>query len=236
MEIGMIVNDFLVKHFSDIVDYKFTANMEEKLDDIADGKEAWQPVIENFFRPFEKTLEIKKKEVKKSDIITETTDEKCDKCKADMVVKLGRNGKFLSCSKYPECKNAKPMKEDAEREAKLQKEFKDEKCDKCESPMIVKNGRYGEFLACSNYPKCKSTRPLAHALNIKCPDCGKDIIEKRTKRGKVFYGCTGYPDCQFATWKKPSEDPCPKCKGFQVEQKKGLIKCEKCGEETEVDE
>ncbi len=236
MEIGMIVNDFLVKHFSDIVDYKFTANMEEKLDDIADGKEAWQPVIESFFKPFEKTIEVKKKEVKKSDIITETTDETCDKCGADMMVKLGRNGKFLSCSKYPECKNAKPMKEDAEREAKLQKEFKDEKCDKCGSPMVVKNGRYGEFLACSNYPKCKSTRPLAHSLNVKCPECGKDIVEKRTKRGKVFYGCTGYPDCDFASWKKPVEDPCPVCKGLQVEQKKGLIKCLNCGKETEVDE
>ena len=236
MEIGTIVNDFLVKHFADIVDYKFTAQMEEKLDDIAEGKEEWQPVIKKFFDPFIDNIEKKKKEVQKSDIINEKTDEKCDKCDAPMMVKLGRNGKFLSCSKYPECKNARPMKEDLEREKELQKQFKDEKCDKCGSQMMVKNGRFGEFLACSDYPKCKSTRPLAHALKVKCPDCGSDIVEKRTKRGKVFYGCTGYPKCTFASWKKPVEDPCSVCKGMQVEQKKGLIKCLKCEKETEVDE
>jgi DNA topoisomerase-1 len=184
---------------------------------------------------FEKTVEKKKKEVKKSDVISEKTDEKCDKCGAPMVVKLGKNGKFLSCSKYPECKNARPLKEDAEKEKELQKEFKDEKCDKCSSPMIVKNGRFGEFLACSDYPKCKTTRPLSHALKVKCPECGSDIVEKRTKRGKVFYGCTSYPKCKFATWKKPVDDKCPVCGGLQVQAKKNLIKCEQCGKETETD-
>ncbi len=236
MDIGLIVNDFLVKHFPDIVDYQFTAHMEDKLDDIAEGERKWQPVIEEFYEPFIKNVEKKKKEVKKEDVINEKTDEKCDKCKAPMVVKLGKNGKFLSCSKYPECKNARPMKEDAEKEKELQKQFKDEKCDKCKSPMIVKNGRFGEFLACSAYPKCKTTRPLSHALDVKCPECGSDIVEKRTKRGKVFYGCTGYPKCKFATWKKPVDDPCSVCAGLQVQAKKGLIKCEKCGKETEVDE
>jgi len=236
MEIGTIVNDFLVKHFSDIVDYQFTAQMEEKLDDIAEGKEQWQPVIKKFYEPFEATLEQKKKEVQKSDIINDKTDEKCDKCGADMMVKLGRNGKFLSCSKYPECKNARPLKEDLEKEKALQEQFKDEKCDKCGSQMVAKKGRFGDFLACSDYPQCKSTRPLAHALKVKCPTCGSNLVEKRTKRGKVFYGCTGYPKCTFATWKKPVDTPCPDCKGLQVEQKKGVIKCEGCGKETEVDE
>lgn len=236
MEIGTIVNDFLVKHFPDIMDYQFTARMEDKLDDIAEGKEKWQPIIEEFYDPFEKNIEKKKKEVKKSDVINEKTDEKCDVCGAPMVVKLGKNGKFLSCSKYPECKNARPMKEDLEKEKELQKQFKDEKCDKCGSPMIVKNGRFGEFLACSDYPKCKTTRPLSHALKVKCPECGSDIVEKRTRRGKVFYGCTGYPKCKFATWKKPVEDKCPVCGGLQVQQKKNLLKCEQCGKETEVDE
>lgn len=236
MDIGMIVNDFLVKHFPDIVDYQFTAKMEEDLDDIAEGKTKWQPVIEEFYEPFEKNVEKKKKEVKKSDVINEKTDEKCDKCGAPMVVKLGKNGKFLSCSEYPECKNARPMKEDAEKEKELQKQFKDEKCDKCGSPMIVKNGRFGEFLACSDYPKCKTTRPLSHALKVKCPDCGSDLVEKRTKRGKVFYGCTGYPKCKFATWKKPVEDKCHVCGGIQVQEKKKLTKCLQCGKETETDE
>lgn len=233
-DIGNIVSDFLVEHFPDIVDYQFTANLEEKLDKIAHDGIKWQPVIEEFYTPFIKLIEEKKKSVKKEDIIHEKTDEICDKCKAPMVVKLGRNGKFLSCSKYPECKNAKPMKEDKKREEELRKEFKDEKCDKCKGQMIVKNGRFGEFLACENYPKCKSTRPLAHALNVKCPEDGGDIVEKRTKRGKVFYGCGNYPKCKFATWKKPVEDPCPVCKGMQVQEKKDLLKCEKCGKETEI--
>jgi len=236
MDIGLIVNDFLVKHFPDIMDYQFTAKMEDDLDDIADGEKEWQPIIKEFYEPFEKNIEKKKKEVKKEDVITEKTDEKCDKCKADMVVKLGKNGKFLSCSKYPECKNARPMKEDAEKEKELQKEFKDEKCDKCGEQMIIKNGRFGEFLACSAYPKCKTTRPLSHALKVKCPECKSDIVEKRTKRGKVFYGCTGYPKCKFATWKKPIDDECTVCKGMQVQEKKNLVKCLQCGKETETDE
>ncbi|MFH1012798.1 MAG: type I DNA topoisomerase [Candidatus Peregrinibacteria bacterium] len=236
LEIGTIVNDFLVKHFPDIVDYGFTAEMEKELDDIADGVKKWQPVIDKFFKPFEKLLEEKKEDIKKEDVIHEKTNEKCNECGAPMVVKLGRNGKFLSCSKYPECKNARPMKEDREKEAKLQKQYKDEKCDKCGKPMVVKNGRFGEFLACSGYPQCKSTRPLSHSLNIKCPKCGKDIVEKRTKRRKIFYGCSGYPDCDFATWGKPLEKPCTVCKGLQVQAKKHLIKCEQCGKETEVKE
>lgn len=233
MEIGTIVSDFLVKYFPEIVDYQFTANMEEKLDDIAEGKVKWQPVIDEFYKPFEKSLEEKKEAIKKSDVIHEKTDEKCDLCGAHMMVKLGRNGKFLSCSKYPKCKNAKPMKADAEKEKKLQKEFKDEKCEKCEKPMVVKNGRFGEFLACSGYPECKNTRPLSHSLNVKCPKCQKEIVEKRTKRKKTFYGCSGYPECDFATWHKPLEEPCPVCGGLQVQAKKELIKCEKCGKETE---
>ena len=118
---------------------------------------------------------------------------------------------------------------------KLQKEFKDEKCDKCGSPMVVKNGRFGEFLACSAYPKCKTTRPLAHALKVKCPECGGDLVEKRTKRGKIFYGCTNYPKCTFATWKKPVDDLCSVCGYLQVQEKKDLIKCLKCGKETETE-
>ena len=234
MEIGIIVSDFLVKHFSDIVDYQFTANMEEKFDDIATDGIEWQKVIKDFYDPFIKNIEEKKKSVKKEDIIHEETDEICDLCKAPMVVKLGRNGKFLSCSKYPECKNAKPMKEDREREEEIAKEFKDEKCDKCGGKMVLKNGRFGEFLACENYPKCKTTKALSHSLNVKCPECGSEIVEKRTKRGKVFYGCGNYPKCKFATWKKPIEDPCKVCGGLQVQQKKDLIKCEKCGKETET--
>lgn len=234
LEIGFIVNDFLVKHFPDIVDYQFTATMEGKLDEIAVGEVKWEPVIEAFYRPFEKTIEEKKKSIKKEDVIQDKTDEVCDVCGAPMLVKLGKNGKFLSCSKYPECKNAKPLKQDREKEEALQKQFKDEKCEKCGSPMIIKNGRFGEFLACSAYPTCKTTRPVSHSLNVNCPKCDGALSEKRTKRGKVFYGCNNYPTCDFATWDKPVSDPCPVCQGLQTEDKKGILKCQKCGKETEA--
>jgi len=127
------------------------------------------------------------------------------------------------------------MKEDQEKEEKLQKEYANEKCEKCNGKMIIKKGRFGEFLACENYPKCKFTRPLGHALKVKCTKCGGDIVEKRTKKGKIFYGCANYPKCDFATWKKPIDDLCPVCNGIQVQQKKNLIKCEQCGKETNVD-
>jgi len=234
MEMGYIVNDFLVEHFPEIVDYKFTAGMEEKLDDIAEGKVKWVPIIENFYRPFEHSILEKKKTIKKTDIISDKSDEICDICGAPMLIKLGKNGKFLSCSKYPECKNAKPLKEDRKKEEALQKEYKDEKCDKCGSPMVIKKGRFGEFLACSAYPKCKTTRPLAHALTAKCPKCGGSLVQKRTKRGKIFYGCGNYPKCDFATWYKPVDELCPVCKSLQVQVNKKLIKCQKCGKETEV--
>jgi len=128
------------------------------------------------------------------------------------------------------------MKADREKEEKLKKEFKDEKCSKCNSQMVIKTGRFGEFLACSAYPKCKNTRPLAHDVKVNCPKCKEKLVEKRTKRGKVFYGCSNYPKCDFATWSKPIEDPCSVCKGLQVQAKKDMIKCEQCGKETEVEE
>jgi len=237
-EIGSIVNDFLVEHFPEIVDLHFTAEMEEKLDKIAEGQEKWVPVIQEFYKPFEKLIEEKRKSIKKADVIHEKTDEICEKCGAPMVVKLGRNGKFLSCSKYPKCKNAKPLLTDAEKktEAGLQKQYANEKCEKCGSPMIIRKGRYGEFLACSAFPKCKNTRPLGHAIKAKCPECGGSLTEKRTKRGRVFYGCSSYPNCQFATWHKPVDDSCPVCGGLQTQAKKNLIKCERCGKETEVND
>jgi DNA topoisomerase I len=237
MEIGMIVNDFLVEHFPQIVDLHFTAEMEEKLDKIAEGEEKWVPVIREFYTPFEKLIEEKKKSIKKGDVVNEKTTEVCDLCGAPMIVKLGRNGKFLSCSTYPKCKNAKPLltAEEKKEEHKLQKEFANEKCEKCGSPMIIKKGRFGEFLACSAFPKCKTTRPLAHALKVKCPKCGGNLVEKRTKKGKVFYGCSNYPKCDFATWCKPVEDACVVCGGLQTLSKKDLIKCEKCGKETKLE-
>jgi DNA topoisomerase-1 len=124
-----------------------------------------------------------------------------------MVIKLSRFGKFLSCSGYPECKSARPLHQDPEKEKELEvlkEEFKDEKCEKCTSEMVVKTGRYGNFLACSNYPKCKNTKPILKTTGVKCPDCKKgELVEKRTKKGRIFWGCERYPKCEHASWKDP---------------------------------
>jgi DNA topoisomerase-1 len=234
-DIAFVVNDLLVEHFPHIVDFQFTANMENDLDKIAEGEISWQPVIKDFYEPFHKNLEEKYNKIKKEDIMPEeTTDVKCDKCGAPMIVKTGRYGKFLACSAFPDCKNIKSMPADGEDQAekdkefaKLEEKYKDEICDKCGEKMILKNGRFGPFLACSGYPNCKSIRSIEENTNstgIKCPKCGKgEIVQKRSKRG-VFYACNQYPDCKNAYWGKPNGEKCPDCEALLIETKDG-IKC-----------
>ncbi len=236
-DVAFVVTDLLVNHFTNIVDLKFTANMENDLDDIALGKKKWVPLLYDFYNPFIELIHKKDKEIKRSDIIEEKTDEVCDKCGKPMVIKLGRNGKFLSCSGYPECKNAKPLNNDKKDEVleELQKQYSKEVCEKCGAKMVVKTGRFGNFLSCENYPKCKTTKAILIKSGVKCPDCEDgDIIEKRTKRGKIFYGCSNFPKCKFALWKKPVIEKCKKCAGLQVIHKKGVIKCKDCGNETNI--
>ena len=214
-EIGMIVNDLLVEHFNDVVDYKFTAEMEDDLDDIAEGKREWVPVIDEFYTPFSKNLKEKTKQLQKEDIIKpEMTDEKCPECGKPLVIKLGRYGKFMACSGYPECKFSKPLAT-IEKNDKVVGEGEDptsvsealsEKCEKCGGKMILKEGRFGKFLACENYPKCKNTKAIVATTGIKCPECGEgELVEKRTRRGKMFWGCSRYPGCKYATWENPKK-------------------------------
>lgn len=206
-EIGMIVNDLLVEHFSNVVDYQFTAKMEDKFDDIAAGDIEWIPVISEFYHPFAENLDIKMKEINKEDIIKpEELDEKCPKCGKGLIVRFGKFGKFIACSGFPECKYSRPLEGvkngDQEEETTLQED--EEKCEKCGGKMILKEGRFGKFYACENYPKCKNTRAIIKSLGIKCPDCGEgDVVQKRTKRGKIFWGCSRYPECKYASWEKP---------------------------------
>ena len=139
------------------------------------------------------------------------TDIKCEKCGSTMVIKWGRHGEFLACSNYPDCRNTKEFSktEDGAIEIEKPKET-DENCDKCGSPMVVKRGRYGPFLACSRYPECKATKSIT--TGITCPECGKgELVQKRSKRGRFFYGCTNYPKCKYAPWDKPVAGPCPEC-------------------------
>ncbi|HNP74818.1 MAG TPA: type I DNA topoisomerase [bacterium] len=224
-DIAKIVNDLLVEHFDNIVDYDFTAAIEEDFDKIAAGKKKWQPFIKSFYLPFAKNIKEKETAINKKEITEEKTDEKCEQCGSPMVIKIGRFGKFLACSNFPECKNTKNINPQGEIEDN-QPKLLEEKCPDCGANLILRQGRYGQFKGCSAYPKCKFIKKEATPdLNINCPKCqnGK-IISKRSRRG-IFYGCDKYPDCDFAFWGKPTKDQCPKCGYPLTEDKKGTVKC-----------
>ncbi|MDO8513177.1 MAG: type I DNA topoisomerase [bacterium] len=230
-DVGLVVTDLLTEHFPAIVDYQFTAKMEEELDDIAEGKLKWQPVVKEFYEPLAKTLDEKMETVEKKDITEEKTDEKCPECKKDLVIKLGRFGKFYACSGYPECEYTRPYLENEEGEAMSAKEVKeltDEKCPKCGAQLAVKQGRFGKFLGCSEYPKCHFTKQIGAGEPVKCTECAGEIVMKRTRRGKPFWGCSNYPKCTLAFWNEPVDKRCPKCKAIMVKSGKDKVKCSKC--------
>jgi len=223
-DIAFLVNDLLVKHFPEIVDYKFTAEMEDSLDKIAHGTESWNKVIENFYKPFKANLMKKDHDITKKDLGTETeTSEICEKCGKPMVVKLGRFGKFLACTGFPDCRNTKQLSKEGKIEEPA---VTDEKCPNCGAAMVVKQGRFGQFLGCSRYPECKTIKNIQKSTGVKCPECKEgDIAERRSKQGRTFYSCGRYPDCKFALWSKPTGESCPQCSSLLVFAAKGKIRC-----------
>jgi DNA topoisomerase-1 len=209
-DVGMVVSDLLVNHFERYVDYNFTAELEEDLDAISRGETRWQPVLKGFWDPFINLLKQKETEISKQEVTTEKTDRECPECGKPLVIKLGRAGRFLACSGFPDCRYTEPLNGAAREEPVLT----DQKCDKCGAPMLIKEGRYGKFLACSAYPKCKNIQPLVKpkSLGIPCPECGEgELQEKKSRYGKIFYSCNRYPKCKFALWDLPIATPCPKC-------------------------
>lgn len=232
-DLGMQVNKLLVEHFPNIFNVKFTAKMEAELDTIASGKQKYEKVMQDFYHPFNHSLEkveARASSIKKS--LQEKTDKLCEVCGRPMIVKWGRNGRFMACSGYPECKNTKPLAEDQEKHQHLA----GLKCELCGGEMVVKSGRFGTFLGCSNYPSCKNTKSIS--MGIKCPKCKEgDLIERKTKKGKrPFYGCSRYPECDFASWDKPVDEPCSNCgstyKVLKFSRAKGeYLKCPECKEE-----
>jgi DNA topoisomerase-1 len=194
-DIGRVVAHFLKGNFTQLVDYQYTANVEDSLDEIAKGKEKYIPFLDSQYKPLMENIQKAEKNVKKEDVVVlGDSDEKCPICGAKMVIKLGKYGKFLSCSRFPECKGMKDINGEGE-ELDFNKYLKVEKCPKCESKMILKNGKFGKFWACENYPGCKTTMPLL--LNEKCPECGRNLVEKKSRWGKTFKGCSGYPECKY---------------------------------------
>ncbi len=181
-ELGVIVSVLLSEYFATIVNVSFTAQMEQKLDQIAEGKLEWVPMLREFYYPFEELVAKATSAIPK---IAEPTNEVCEQCGKPMVIKWGRRGKFMSCSGFPGCKNAKPI--------------------------VVPTG-------------------------IRCPDCGADMVERRTKKGRLFYGCSAFPKCRFATWDKPLPQPCPQCQGLLTVSKRGSIKCTKCDHEEKAED
>lgn len=245
-DIAFVVTDLLSQHFPQIIDYGFTAKMEDDLDGIAEGNKKWQPLIHEFYHDFHANLEKKYEEINKKDIMPENeTNEKCDKCGAAMVMKTSRFGKFLACSAFPDCKNIKSVggeepknQEKSEDVKKLEEKYAGEICEKCGSEMKVKTGKYGPFLACSGYPKCKNIKNIAdeNEKKIKCPACKKgDIVKKFSKRG-AFYACNNYPECKNAYWAKPTGEKCKQCGSLMVEDlKTNSISCsnKSCRDENE---
>lgn len=232
-ELAFLVNDLLTEHFASIVDYDFTANMENTLDAVAEGEEAWVPVIKAFYGPFHENLAVKEKELSKKQITETATDEKCEKCGKPMVIKFGRFGKFYACSGYPECKTTKPFDEkDKAAQDAAQEQAAGEVCETCGAPMMVKRGRFGAFLSCSRYPECKFTKQIKKLTGAKCPKCKEgDVIEKRSRKGRNFYACSRYPACDFAMWSKPTGENCPTCGNLLVFAKDHKIACsdKECG-------
>lgn len=207
-DVAYVVVDLLVNNFKEIIDYQFTAQMEEELDEIAEGNKKWVPVIKAFYEPFEKNLVEKDKILQKSEVTNlGETDEKCPECGKPLVIKLGKFGKFLSCSGYPDCKFAKPIADklyDENGEPKAEEVVDYGKCTNCEDGVFVlKQGRFGKFFACSNYPKCKTTKKYLEKIGMKCPKCPDGEVIVKKARGKIFYGCSRYPDCDYSSWKNP---------------------------------
>lgn len=221
-EIAFLVNNLLVEHFPKIVDYDFTAKLEKQLDEIAEGEKQWVPVVKEFYKPFEEKLMKKEKEVSKKEITEEkTTEEKCPKCGKPLVEKMSKYGRFLACSGFPECRYTQPMEEESQEPQET-----DEVCKKCGAKMVIKKGRYGQFLGCSNYPDCKNMKPLVKSTGVKCPECGKGkIVERKSRKGKIFYSCDQYPECKFALWQRPTGEKCPECGSLLVYYGKDKVRC-----------
>ena len=213
--LGRAICKQLIEYFTKIMDYKFTAQMESRLDDIAEDKENGVEFLNEFYKPFSLDLEAAQKNMKRVDV---ETDKVCPNCGRKMVVKLSRYGKqFLACSGYPECKTALPMEGGSKVEVP-EDEPTDKKCEKCGSDMVIKTGPYGKYYQCLN-DKCKKRFSIVESSGVACPQCGKgELVKRKSRYGTFFWGCSKYPDCSFALWAEPNGEKCPDCGSLLVKK------------------
>ncbi|AHE66173.1 type I DNA topoisomerase [Legionella oakridgensis] len=212
-DVGRIVSHFLTNYFTRYVDYKFTAHLEDKLDAIARGEKEWVPVLEEFWQPFIEKIHAIDEQVQRKDVTTEVLDEKCPKCGSPLAIRLGKRGRFIGCTAYPDCDYTQDLSSSSTERAESEV-VEGRVCPDCGGELHIKTGRYGRFIGCSNYPECKHIEPLEKPADtqVECPKChNATLLKRKSRKGKIFYSCAAYPKCDYALWNEPIAQPCPKC-------------------------
>ncbi len=212
-DVGRVVNKFLTNHFTQYVDYDFTAKLEDELDAVSRGEEEWVPLMHRFWKPFKTLVDDKEQSVSRKEVTQEEMDEACPQCGKPLAIRLGRRGRFVGCTGFPDCDYTRNLGDD--KDAKSEPEVVEGRdCPECGKPLLIREGRYGKFIGCSGYPDCKHIEPLEQPedTGVKCPKCGKGtMLRRKSRRGKIFFSCSTYPDCDYAVWNEPIDEPCPDC-------------------------
>jgi DNA topoisomerase I len=211
-DVGRIVKRFLTSYFTRYVDYKFTAHLEDTLDAVARGEKEWVPVLEEFWQPFIHQIQDIDAQVQRKDVTTELLDEQCPKCTKPLSIRLGKRGRFIGCTGYPECDYTQDLSgQDPDKKDEV---IDGRMCPLCNHELHIKTGRYGRFIGCSHYPECKHMEPLEKPADtgVTCPKCNQaKILQRKSRKGKIFYSCGDYPKCDYALWNEPIDKPCPQC-------------------------
>lgn len=214
-DVGRIVNRFLTEHFTRYVDYGFTANLEDDLDAVSRGEKAWIPLLDEFWQPFITQVGSIEENVQRKDVTSEETGKTCPKCEKPVVIRLGKKGRFIGCTGFPECDYTANLDGEEQAPPAEPVEVTDRVCPTCSGKLFIREGKYGKFIGCSQYPKCKFIESMEKPedTGIKCPQCLQaNLTQKKSRRyGKIFYGCSRYPECNYAIWNPPINEPCPKC-------------------------
>lgn len=213
-DVGKIVSKFLSQYYTQYVDYDFTAKLEDELDAVSRGEKHWIPLLEHFWKPFITQVHSIEETVKRQDVTQEALDELCPKCGKPLSIRLGKRGRFIGCTGYPECDYTRNLEEDREASLQAPEVVEGRKCPKCDSDLVIKQGRYGKFIGCSQYPTCKHIESMEKQedTSVTCPECHKGTLVKRKSRyGTFFYSCNTYPDCKYAVSNPPVAEECPQC-------------------------